>query len=229
VTNARARELKKVLEQDIATGALAPGTRLDELSLAGRFRVSRTPVREALRELAAIGLVEIRPRRGAVVAAVGLKDLLDMFEVMAELEGMCGRLAARRCTAEELAVLCRIHEHSRRWVERDDPDAYYTANLDFHQAIYCGSHNHCLANQTKLLRNRLNPYRRLQLRRAGRLVSSFDEHGAIMAAIAARDSARAEQLLRVHVTVQGGSFNDFVASLPSGLLRAELPVEVPSA
>lgn len=229
MTNARAQRLRTVLEQDIVTGVLAPGTRLDEITLAARFRVSRTPVREALRELAATGLVEIRPRRGAMVATVGLKDLLDMFEVMAELEGMCGRLAARRCTVEELGELRRIHEQSHRWVVGDDPDGYYAANLEFHEAIYRGSHNQCLSEQTKLLRNRLNPYRRLQLRCRGRLLSSFQEHGAIMAAIAARDAERAEQLLRTHVTVQGGSFHDFVASLPAGLLRSELPVAVSPA
>ena len=173
--------------------------------------------------------MEIRPRRGALVAGIGLKDSLDMFEVIAELEGLCGRLAARRCTVEELCALRRTHERSSIWVERNEPDGDYAAHLAFHEAVYRGTHNWCLSDQTKVVRNRLNPYRRLQLRCVGPLPSSFDEHDGIMAAIAARDAAGAEELLRVRVTIQVGSLNDFVARLPSGLLRADMSVALSSA
>ncbi|MBL4907248.1 MAG: GntR family transcriptional regulator, partial [Sneathiella sp.] len=105
----RASELVPILEQEIVTGSLKPGTRLDETILADRFGVSRTPVREALTRLAASGLVEIRPRRGAVVATITLKDLMNMFEVMANLEAVCARLAARRITPEEKDELVASH------------------------------------------------------------------------------------------------------------------------
>ncbi|MCG8359901.1 MAG: GntR family transcriptional regulator, partial [Kiloniellales bacterium] len=85
----RADELRQDLEAEIFAGRLAPGQRLDESKLAARFGVSRTPVREALLQLASIGLVEMRPRQGAVVAAVTIRRLLQMFEVMAELEAFC--------------------------------------------------------------------------------------------------------------------------------------------
>ena len=101
VNPSRASELVPALEQDIVTGKLKPGQKLDEAMLAKRFNVSRTPVREALGKLAASGLVDIRPRRSAVVATISLRELMNMFEMMANLEGICARYAARRITPEE--------------------------------------------------------------------------------------------------------------------------------
>ncbi|HEY5720167.1 MAG TPA: GntR family transcriptional regulator, partial [Gammaproteobacteria bacterium] len=190
------------------------GTRLDEASLAARFGVSRTPVREALNQLVSSGLVELRPRRGATVAAPGLKQLLEMFEVMAELEGLCGRLAARRMSEEERDLLQAAHDGSQVHVDHGDSDGYYEANVAFHEAIYAGCHNRFLAEQTRALRNRLAPYRRLQLRRVDRIAESNDEHAAVLRAIVDGDANEADRLLQSHVTVQGGSFADFVASLP---------------
>ncbi len=212
----RVIELVRILEQEIVTGLLSPGERLDETSLASRFGVSRTPVREALNQLASTGLVEVRPRRGAAVAAPGLKELLEMFEVMAELEGLCGRLAARRMSGEEREALQTAHEACRACTEKHDGDGYYAANVTFHEAIYAGCHNRFLAEQTRALRNRLSPYRRLQLRRVNRIDESFAEHEAVLAAILAGDADEADRLLQSHVTVQGGSFADFVANLPVG-------------
>lgn len=209
----RARELVRALEQEIATGVLKPGERLDEVSLAGRFGVSRTPVREALAQLASNGLVEVRPRRGATVAAPSLQQLLEMFEVMAELEGLCGRLAARRMTAAERDAMERAHDRCTEAAARDDVDGYYAANVDFHEAIYAGCQNRFLAEQTRTLRNRLAPYRRLQLRRVNRISESLAEHGEVLQAILTGDARRADHLLQSHVTVQGGSFTDFIANL----------------
>src|SRR4029453_2541526 len=96
----RAEALRDEIEQDIVTGRLKPGERLDEQSLAARFAVSRTPIREALMQLASTGLVSLQPRRGAFVASLSFKDVIERFEVMAALEGMCGSLAARRITPE---------------------------------------------------------------------------------------------------------------------------------
>lgn len=220
MSSRRASTMKEALEQDIVTGQLVPGTRLEEMGLAERFGVSRTPVREALNQLASIGLVEIRPRRGAVVAEIGLKQMVEMFEVMAELEGMCGQLAARRMSGEDRAKLVECHEQARSFADAEDHDGYYDANVCFHECIYQGSRNTYLADQTRVLRNRLAPYRRLQLRQRQRLSESFQEHGQILEAIAQGDEARAKQLLSDHVTVQSGSFADFIATLPSDLMRS---------
>lgn len=221
MNTAHASQLTQLLEQEILTGALAPGQRLEEQALGRRFGVSRTPVREALLRLAATGLVEIRPRRGALVRAVSLPELIDMFETMAEQEASCVRFAARRMSDLERQSLQTIHRGARAAVAALDFDTYYLANEQFHEAIYAGSHNRFLEQQTIALRNRLAPYRRLQLRRAGRLAESFAEHDGIAAAIEARDVDLAGQLLHQHVARQSGTFNDFLAALPPHLLTRE--------
>lgn len=215
----RSEELMKQLEQEIITGKLVPGEKLDEKTLTERFNVSRTPVREALHKLGSIGLVEILPRRGAAVRKVGLKELFEMFEVMAELEGMCGSLAAQRMSDEELTQLRQRHIEAVPYVEAGEFDAYYEVNVRFHECIYRGSHNNFLAEQTKNLRNRVAPYRRIQLRTPNRLQTSFAEHEAILESIEKRDAAKASELLKAHVTVQQGSFNNFISSLPMELLN----------
>src|SRR5271167_776645 len=99
--NTRSGRVRELLEESIATGHFPPGMRLEETMLAERFKVSRTPLREALFQLASVGIVEMTPRRGSVVAEVTPHQLFEMFEVMGELEGMCGRLAARRMSPDE--------------------------------------------------------------------------------------------------------------------------------
>lgn len=208
-----AARLRDALEQDIATGELAPGTRLDETALAERFGVSRTPIREALLELAGSGLVEHRPRRGAVVAQVGAGRLFEMFEVMAELEGMCGRLAARRIGDWQKAALSDACKACAEAAAGGDTDAYYYENERFHYAIYAACGNGFLADEARRLHRRLKPYRRLQLRVHNRMKTSLAEHEAIVAAILAGDSEGAEKLLKAHVVVQGERFSDLVANL----------------
>jgi len=215
----RNTELKAQLEHEIISGQLRAGERLDELSLAARFAVSRTPVREALLQLTSMGLVEMRPRRGAVVASIGLKDLLDMFEVMAELEGMCARLAARRINDQECMDMRDIHEQSKRAVDAGDYDAYYACNVQFHETLYVASRNNYLAEQTMALRNRLAPYRRSQLHQHGRLSGSFAEHENILKAVEDRDAERVEELMKQHLSAQGGSVQDFIATLPADMLN----------
>ena len=205
--------LARTLEEEIATGQLQPGERLDEVSLANRFGVSRTPIREALRTLASSGLVEIRPRRGAAVASFSLAALSEMFEAMAELEALCARLAARRMTEEERDALAAAHEACVAAARSGDADQYYFANVRFHELIYEGSHNGYLAEQVRALRRRLHPYRRLQLRVRGRIESSLAEHAAVVAAIRAADQTGSEAALRAHVAIQGERFRDFAAQM----------------
>jgi DNA-binding GntR family transcriptional regulator len=199
------------LENAIAIGEFSPGARLDETVLASRFGVSRTPVREALRELAASGIVEIRPRRGATVAIAHPGRLYEMFEVMAELEAISARLASRRINPDGVAILEAAHRACE--AERDNPDAYYKANEAFHQAIYRLSGNAFLAEEAMSLQKRLRPYRRLQLRAPNRLRTSFAEHEQIVAAIKAGDPEAASAALRDHVRVQGERFSDLIAHL----------------
>src|SRR3954467_322971 len=127
--------LRDQLEQDIVTGALRPGARLDEQSLAARFGVSRTPIREALMQLATAGLIILQPRRGAFVASLSLKEIIERFEVMAALEAACGALAARRITDEERRELLEAHEACVREAAGGGSDAYYYENEHFHEVI----------------------------------------------------------------------------------------------
>jgi DNA-binding GntR family transcriptional regulator len=203
--------LHDAIEQDIATGLLPPGMRLDEVRLAASYGASRTPLREALRQLAAAGMIEIRPRRGAVVAAPEPGELFQMFEVMAELEAVCARLAARRMSPELKRELLTANEACRAALS--DPDGYYLANEIFHQTIYRASGNTFLTSQCLALQKRLRPYRRLQLRFGNRVARSFEEHEAIMRAIGEGDGTAAADALRLHVTVQGERFADLVASI----------------
>lgn len=206
--------LRDALEEEIAEGSFAPGERLDEMELARRFGVSRTPIREALMHLAATGLVISRPRRGAVVASLSPTQLMEMFEVMGELEGMAGRIAARRWNAADEARIKATHEACCRAAETGDADAYYYENEQFHDAIYAASHNTFLYQECSALHRRLKPYRRLQLRVANRLGDSMKEHAGIVEALLARDAASAQARLHDHVVVQGDRFADLIASLP---------------
>jgi len=203
--------LRDQLEQEIVTGALRPGERLDEQSLAVRFNVSRTPIREALAQLASAGLVTTHLHRGSFVALLGLRDIVERFEMMAALEGMCGRLAARRITPDERRALLDAHAACTREAGSGDADTYYYENERFHAVIYDASHNGFLSEQSKQLHRRLKPYRRLQLRLAGRIGASLEEHGRIVEAILAGDGALAEQRLKEHVLIQGERLTDFVA------------------
>jgi DNA-binding GntR family transcriptional regulator len=206
--------LREQIEEMIAVGTLSPGQHLDETELAARFGVSRTPIRETLIQLASMGLVVIRPRRGAIVAELGPQQLVEMFEVMSELEATCGRLAARRMTPQEQQALLDAHQACKGARDAHEPDDYYYKNEEFHEAIYAGSHNQFLIEQTRALYRRLRPYRRLQLRVRDRLANSYDEHDGVVQAIVHGDGERAAQLLREHVMIQGQRFSDLMASLP---------------
>jgi len=213
----RSEDLREKIDEDIATGVFPPGSRLDETELAARFGVSRTPVREALIQLASTGIIEMRSRRGAIVPELAPYRLVEMFEVMAELEEMCGRLAARRMSDEEHHDLVLAHHACEVALKDEDPDAYYQRNEIFHHVIYAGSHNSFLADQASMLHKRLHPYRRLQCRVRGRMRTSFAEHQRIVDAILAGDAELTAESLRVHVLIQGERFGDLMACLQRDL------------
>lgn len=207
------RRLRDEIENLIVTGLLAPGEKLDEVQLARRFDVSRTPIREALQQLAAAGFVEIKPRRGATVARIGAGRLVEMFEVMAEFEAFCARLAARRLSAGDRAALDEAHEACRDAAEREDPDGYYYENERFHYALYRAARNAVLEEEARRMHARLKPYRRLQLRVRNRIGTSWREHDGIVQAIREGDTALAAERARAHVLVQGERFADLMATL----------------
>jgi DNA-binding GntR family transcriptional regulator len=209
----RSDRVRRQIADQIISGALRPGQELDEKKLAEAFNVSRTPVREALRQLAAASLVEWRPHQSAIVAKITPSKMVEMFEVMAELEGFCGRLAARRMTASEHASLISIHRKFRPYVQARDREGYHALNKTFHEAIYAGSHNQYLRAQASALYDRLAPYRAYQLKRPDALRLASEEHQAIIDAIVAGDGEAAFALLTDHVSLSNELFADLVAAL----------------
>lgn len=203
--------IRNALTDAISSGELAPGTTLDEQQLADRYGASRTPVREALRQLATSGMVEIRPRRGVIVRHVTADEVMDMFETMAELEATCVRLATYRITPLERSRLLRIHEASEAAVAANDVDAYDTLNREFHEAIYRAAHNDFLADQTMAVRTRLNAFRRMQLRQDRRLARSREEHDAVMRAIAEGNGDEAARRMRAHMLNAANALDSYIA------------------
>jgi DNA-binding GntR family transcriptional regulator len=206
----RTEDLRLQLADEIVRGDLPPGSALDETGIAQRFGVSRTPVREALRQLAASGLVEIRPHRGAVVARLSLDRLHEMFVAMAELEAVCAGLAAVSMTAPERRNLTEIHALLRDLVRAGDPQRYHEINESFHAAIYFGTHNGYLADMTLSTRARLQPFRRAQFRALGRLARSYAEHDRIVSAIERGDRDGAAAAMRDHIGTVEHVFESYV-------------------
>jgi DNA-binding GntR family transcriptional regulator len=209
----RAEELRLQLADEIVRGVLAPGAPLDETEIAQRFSVSRTPVREALRQLAASGLVESRAHRGAVVAQPSLDRLTGMFEAMAELEALCAGLAAERMPAAERQVLEAIHEELRLISYAGDPDQSHEINERFHNAIYTGSQNAYIAEITLATRVRVQPFRRAQFRNLGRLAKSHAEHDRVVVAILRGDRIGAAAAMRAHIELVREEYELYAVSL----------------
>lgn len=194
----RAEQLRELIVQDIMTGKLPPGAKLDEQELADSYGVSRTPVRECLRELAASGLVVIRPHRGATVAGITSEKLSELFEALIEIEALSARLACMKMTREERTQINEIHEKSRDIVVAD-PDAFFDLNEQFHGAIGRGARNSFFDEVAANLHTRLWSIFKVQLRVTPRVPQSFAEHEKIVQAILRADAEGAELAMRAHV------------------------------
>lgn len=197
----QSERIRDELAGEIARGRLAPGAALDEVTLATRYGVSRTPIREAIRQLEAAGFADARPHRGAIVATITDKRLDEMFLVMAEMEGLCAREAALGMTPEDHRALLDIHEKSRAAAEAGGIDAYYALNTRFHAAIYSGTHNSFLEELTRHVRRRVAPYRRAQFEASGRLDLSYREHDRVVQAILKRDGEAAQGHMTSHMKI----------------------------
>ncbi|MEZ5875979.1 MAG: GntR family transcriptional regulator [Hyphomicrobiales bacterium] len=212
MTQRSADRIRENLEEAIIAGEFADGERLDEVSLSLRYAVSRTPVREALHALSASGLVEHMPRRGVFVRYPSVVKLIEMFEVMAELEAMCCRRAARRITDDDLAALETALRQCDEASRGGDSDEYYRRNEQFHHCLYAASGNGFLAEEASRLHKRLRPFRRLQLQVRNRIDQSMEEHRAVFQAIRNGDPEAAATTIRQHVAIQGEKFHDLIAS-----------------
>lgn len=204
------QRVRDALENAVIDGRYRPGDRLDPVQLAEEFGCSRTPIREALQALERSGLVQIRPKQGTFVTHLSVTDLAERFEVMAELEGMAARLAARRIRPESVHSMELALADCEERAIAEDADGYYYANSNFHGAIYESCGNEYLTRQSYDLKKVLQPYRRLQLRVPDRMRRSLAEHRTIAAAIVAGEQDAAENAARDHVLVQVHEFSEFV-------------------
>jgi DNA-binding GntR family transcriptional regulator len=199
----QAERLCAVIEEEILSFKLKPGDKLDEARLAERYGTSRTPVREALRQLSSAGLIVLRPHRGAVVAKLGMRELVELLEVTAELEGACGRLAAKAGLKCDFDTIDHALDLCRQNAAKNDFQGYQLANEAFHDAISRACGNSYLVKLTESVRKRTATYRRLDLERPNRLKSSVEEHASIACAIRDGLPDEADRLLRLHVMNTG--------------------------
>jgi DNA-binding GntR family transcriptional regulator len=196
------------LRDRIFAGELLPGSFLDEAALAEQMRISRTPLREALKVLTAEGLVRHEPRRGCFVNQVTEQDLDDIFPVLALLEGRCAFEAAQRATGADLQALESLHERLQRHARARRITDYYAANFAIHEAIITLANNRWLAHVIGDLRKIMKLARLQQLHAPGRLEESLAEHLAVFAALKSRDAAAAEAAMRLHLTRQHEALRD---------------------
>jgi DNA-binding GntR family transcriptional regulator len=183
----------------LVEGAIAPGAKLNERELSERLKVSRTPLREAIKQLAAEGLVELLPNRGAVATSLSLADVQHSFELIAALEGLSGELAAARITDEELRAIEAAHYEMLAAYTRRDLSAYYRLNAQIHAAINAAAHNPVLARTYAMVNARLQALRFRSNQDEKKWARAVKEHGRMVQALTARDSAALREVLLTHL------------------------------
>ncbi len=183
-------------------GELAPGAYIDEKALAAAWQVSRTPLREALKVLAAEGLVELVPHRGCRVIELGDADADALFPVMALLEGRCAHEAAKKASDADLRTLRRLHDDLEHHAAAHDLEGYYRANHAFHSAVQQLAANRWLDRATGDLRRFMRMMRGRQLALPGRIDASINEHRVLIDAFEQRDAVRAERAMHDHLMAQ---------------------------
>lgn len=183
--------LEQQLEQLIIEGELAPGDRLNEIQLAARFGTSRGPLREAMRSLEAKGFVEMIRNRGVFVRRLSLEDACEVYDVRATLFGLAGRLVAQKMTDELLGELKDLVAQMEEAAQKNDFNAYYPLNLQFHKLILEASGNKALVAEYARFVNKLHLFRAKGLVQGGGLAVSNSEHAEMLSALASGDPDRA--------------------------------------
>jgi DNA-binding GntR family transcriptional regulator len=187
------------LRQMLVEGEIAPGAKLNERELAQVLQVSRTPLREAIKMLAAEGLVELLPNRGAVAVSLGEQDIMNTFEVMAGLEGLNGELAAQRITAGELAEIKAMHFEMLAAYTRGDLSAYYRINAQIHAAINAAAKNPVLTGTYNQLNARLQALRFRSNQDGEKWKRAVQEHEQMIDALTRHDPAALRAVLISHL------------------------------
>lgn len=190
------------LREAIILGELKPGERLMEVQLADKMGVSRTPVREAIRKLELEGLVSMIPRKGAHVADLSVKDIMDVLEVRATLDGFASSLAAQRINKEELNNLKNVNAQFEKYAQKGNLNGIVKKDVEFHEIIYHSSRNDKLIQIISNLREQVQRFRVKYLKEYTKGMDVFDEHIEIIDAIESRDSERAREVAVKHIRHQ---------------------------
>jgi DNA-binding GntR family transcriptional regulator len=193
------QEVAERLRQRIFAHELTPGDWIDEQKLAEQYGISRTPLREALKVLAAEGLVDLKPRRGCYVTEISRQDIDDIFPLMAMLEGRCAFIAVQLAKPADIRDLKAIHDKLELAAKENRIDAFFEANQEFHRRIQELTNNRWLLSVIQDLRKVLKLSRLHSLSLEGRLQQSLEEHRVIMAAFEAGDAEQAEKSMHDHL------------------------------
>ena len=211
------------LRQLIVEGAIAPGAKLNERALAEQLHVSRTPLREAIRMLAAEGLVDLLPNRGAVAAQLSTQDIVDTFELVAALEGQSGELAAERIGERELNEIRALHFEMLAAHTRRDLPTYYRLNATIHNQINAAARNPVLTATYRTVNARLQALRFRSNLDEGKWARAVQEHERMIELLGARDGARLRKLLVTHLEHKRDAvlaLMDSAAAAPAAKARA---------
>lgn len=189
----------EAIREAIIDGTLAPGERLMEAQLAEDLGVSRTPVREAIRQLELAGFVVMIPRRGAYVADISLKDVAEVFEIRGALEALAASLAAERASDEEIEQLERLLAEIAKAVEEKDAARLVELDTRFHDLLYKASRNERLGQILSSLREQIQRFRTQTLSNPARMRVALEEHRSLVEALAARDAEAAARCAAQHI------------------------------
>ncbi len=215
-------KIRAEIERLVQTGTLLPGDAIDEAGLASQHGVSRTPIREAMIQLQAQGLLTSMPRGGMLVAKMDLQQLLSLWELLAELEAVAARLACQRMTPDELLAIAKANEQGRAAVELDDRAAWQACNLAFHELIYRATRNPYLRQDVLRIRARTGFYRQHAFGALGKIKTSFEQHQRLVEAFQAGDADAASAAMVAHMRParDAQAMSDFIINLPKGLSLA---------
>ncbi len=211
--------IRSDLAERIGQGILVPGDPIDENDLAASYGVSKTPVREALLQLKAQGLVSSLPRAGIVVSKMDLPQLISLWEWLSEIEALAVRFACERMSLEEVEQLQRVHQQSKKYSDKEDWNGWQKCNQQFHELIYTASRNPYLRQEVVKVRARTGVYRRHAFGALGRTQNSHTQHGEIIDLLKARDSDGAAAAMRQHILPASNAtaLANFILNIPKEL------------
>lgn len=204
-----ASKARRAIEDEILSGRLLPGTKLDERLWADRLGISRTPVREAIRELSSQGMVDAPPRQQARVRKVEGAELAELFEALIGLETLVAELAARRISHAEITALLALQDELKTAMKEGNAPEFQNLNVRFHFVIAQASMNKTLLQTLEMVRLRVSPYRSWLFEKLDRMPHSIEEHDKIIEALKARDSVLVRRLMREHEMIDSDRLFDF--------------------